>query len=255
MYRPLYFQLPAAHPAQLAGFYRDVFGWHIGLLPGMEDIWSVYTGPFARPGMNGMIMGRFMDCVVNTMEVPSVSACLDAVVENGGQIITPLQVIENMGDFAWAADPDGNMFVPMKKHPDFEKTFCKNLPEGYAKLQDAPRPVHFEIPATDIPRLCEFYARVLTWTSSKWSGPFDYHFLMTGDENSAGIDGAVVPKTENDMCINTIGVDDLAAYLEKVKQYGGKQITEAHPIEGVGLFCYCADPDGNQFGLMQFTAR
>lgn len=255
MYRPLYFQLPAADPAQLAKFYSDVFGWKIGLLPGMENIWSIYTGPFDHPGMNGMIMGKFMDCAVNTMEVPDVQACIETAVKHGGKVITPLQFIVGMGDFAWIADPDGNMFVPMKRHPDFEKTFCANLPDGYEILKDAPRPIHFEIPATDIPKLCEFYAKVLNWTSSKWSGPFDYYFLMTGDENSAGIDGAVSLKTENEHTVNTIGVDNLNKYLEKITALGGKQVTEAHPIEGVGLFCYCADPEGNQFGLMQFQAH
>ena len=39
-------------------------------------------------------------------------------------------------------------------------------------------------------------------------------------------------------------------YVEKVTAYGGTVVVPKHAIPGVGYLAYCADTEGNVFGLM-----
>jgi hypothetical protein len=43
-------------------------------------------------------------------------------------------------------------------------------------------------------------------------------------------------------------VEDVMA---KIKQAGGAVLTDKISVPGVGYMAYCADPDGNKFGIMQ----
>jgi hypothetical protein len=50
---------------------------------------------------------------------------------------------------------------------------------------------------------------------------------------------------------NTIEVDSVDAFLEKITEAGGKVIAPKMPIPGVGYFAMCLDTEGNPFGLME----
>ena len=50
---------------------------------------------------------------------------------------------------------------------------------------------------------------------------------------------------------NTIGVDSVDEAVDKVVAGGGKVTRPKHAIPGVGWLAYCADTEGNQFGVMQ----
>ena len=39
--------------------------------------------------------------------------------------------------------------------------------------------------------------------------------------------------------------------LEKVEAAGGKKVHGPNEIPGVGVHAYCADPEGNLFGILQ----
>ena len=51
--------------------------------------------------------------------------------------------------------------------------------------------------------------------------------------------------------INTAEVESLAEALQKVEAQGGKLVHGPNEVPGVGTHAYCADPEGNLFGLMQ----
>jgi predicted enzyme related to lactoylglutathione lyase len=116
-----------------------------------------------------------------------------------------------------------------------------------------PRPVHFEISADDPERAIAFYEKAFGWKTQKWDGPMDFWMFMTGAEDEPGIDGGL-GRRENgpgQNVTNTLGVDSVDAYVEKVVAAGGKVVTPKHAIPGVGYLAYCADTEGNTFGLMQ----
>jgi len=119
-----------------------------------------------------------------------------------------------------------------------------------------PRPVHFEIHASDPERAITFYATVFDWSFERW-GPNPYWLITTGD--GPGIDGGLVPRqgpepTEN-APVNafpaTIEVDALDAATRRVQQAGGTVVVHKTAIPGVGWLAYCTDTEGNIFGLME----
>jgi uncharacterized protein len=50
-------------------------------------------------------------------------------------------------------------------------------------------------------------------------------------------------------------VDDLDASLEKAQALGGRIGDEKHPVPGVGYYASVIAPDGNEFGMVQFTEQ
>lgn len=114
------------------------------------------------------------------------------------------------------------------------------------------RPVHFEILADDPKKVGEFYAQALGWeVSSYGEGEPTYWLITTGPKEAPGIDGGLMAREFAQAVINTIAVDSLEATLDKVRAAGGKVVSEPHEIQGVGRHAYCADPEGNLFGVLQ----
>jgi predicted enzyme related to lactoylglutathione lyase len=114
------------------------------------------------------------------------------------------------------------------------------------------RVVHFEIAAKDPAKMAKFYTDTFEWKIEKWPGPIEYWLAETGEEGSIGINGALM--SANDAVgpvVNTIGVEDLDAMMEKVKSNGGTIRTPKVAIPTVGWFCYAVDPEGAPFGMMQ----
>ena len=114
------------------------------------------------------------------------------------------------------------------------------------------RVVHFEITGDDPEKLGKFYSEVFGWDIQPWEGPFQYLLVSTGEQDQPGIDGAIMERAEYlPQTVNTIDVESAEAAIEAVKANGGKALREIQPVPGVGYFTYCADPDGNVFGVMQ----
>ena len=112
------------------------------------------------------------------------------------------------------------------------------------------RPIHFEILADDPEAMGAFYEAVLDWEISSWGGA-EYWLIKTGEEGTPGIDGALMGRQFEQAVINTVEVESLAETLEKVTAAGGKLVYGPHEVQGVGTHAYCADPEGNMFGLME----
>lgn len=112
-----------------------------------------------------------------------------------------------------------------------------------------PRPVHFEIHGDDPEKATRFYGEVFGWKVEQW-GDQPYWLYSTGE--GAGIDGASAPAQEHgQQVVLTVEVDNLAAYVDKVRSAGGEVVLEASPIPGVGTLAQARDPNGVLFGIMQ----
>ncbi len=113
-----------------------------------------------------------------------------------------------------------------------------------------PRVVHFEISANEPEKVVTFYENVFGWKVTKWEGPQDYWLVETGEDEEPGINGGISrPNEVLSGTVNTIGVTDIDAYIEKVKQNGGVVVVEKHAIPGVGYNAYCKDVEGTLFGI------
>ncbi len=117
------------------------------------------------------------------------------------------------------------------------------------------RVVHFEIISRDPGGTAAFYAEAFGWRTVR--GADDYYRLITGEngDEMRGINGAavrpIVPSLPQ-QTVNTIQVNDLDVYAEKVRALGGRTISDVIPLAGVGRFRYCADPEGTPFGLIEY---
>ena len=113
------------------------------------------------------------------------------------------------------------------------------------------RVVHFEIPVDDPERAGAFYSAVFSWQADRW-GPMEYWNLSTGEAPGVGAEGALSPRSEQTPGVVVyVGVHDIDAALDRVKEAGGTPLTEKVPIPTVGWSAHIRDTEGNLIGLFQ----
>jgi len=113
------------------------------------------------------------------------------------------------------------------------------------------RIVHFEIHAPDPQKAIDFYTTNFGWKIQKWEGgAFEYWTVETGDKNTPGINGGLMPSRDGQpRTVNTLEVDDVDAAAKKVEKTGGTIVVPKMAIPGVGWIAYATDPGGNILGL------
>jgi uncharacterized protein len=115
------------------------------------------------------------------------------------------------------------------------------------RIGDQPMPhpvVHFEIGCKDIAKTQEFYKKLFDWKIEAM-GPAAMIAAETG-----GIPGHITALGHEPQhyTIFYVGVDDVAAYLEKAKALGAKTLVPPVDIP-TGTFAWMQDPEGNTVGL------
>lgn len=114
------------------------------------------------------------------------------------------------------------------------------------------RIVHFEIHAADIGKAISFYESAFGWKFAKWPGPWEYYVIQTGDKTDPGIDGGLMSSRDGQpRTVNTIQVDSVDDYINRVESSGGSIVVPKMPIPGVGWLVYFKDPGGLIMGFMQ----
>jgi predicted enzyme related to lactoylglutathione lyase len=114
------------------------------------------------------------------------------------------------------------------------------------------RVVHFEINADDPERAVKFYQKVFGWKIEKWNGPVDYWLVMTGPNDQPGINGGIMKRMNPEASTyNTVDVPSVDEFTKKITEQGGKVAVPKMAVPGVGYMAYCADTEGNIFGIMQ----
>jgi uncharacterized protein len=129
-----------------------------------------------------------------------------------------------------------------------------------------PRPVHFEIHASDPVAVRGFYERVLGWRFQQW-GDNPYWIVITGDgdpmagtpHTEPGVDGGLLPRQGDspsegqpvNAYVMTVEVSDCDEYVDRAVAAGAAVALPAADMPGVGRLAYLRDPDGNLFGMLQ----
>jgi predicted enzyme related to lactoylglutathione lyase len=115
-----------------------------------------------------------------------------------------------------------------------------------------PRPIHFDLHATDPARAIAFYKAAFGWTVEKWNGPTEYYLITTGASREPGINGGLAPSKDEGIDTNlTLGVASLEDAIAAVTAAGGRIVGDIRTIFGVGRMVTCKDTEGNTFGLME----
>jgi len=121
-----------------------------------------------------------------------------------------------------------------------------------------PRPVHFEIHASDPARAEAFYKDVFGWEFAKWDGPMAYWLVRTGTD-SPGIDGGMIerkgPPPADGAAVNgyvcTVGVSSIETYLTRAIEHGATLAVPKMATPGIGWLAYVKDTEGNLLGMME----
>jgi predicted enzyme related to lactoylglutathione lyase len=87
---------------------------------------------------------------------------------------------------------------------------------------------------------------------SSSGGAFDYWQITTGPDDEPGINGAITPRmTREQGTTDTIAVESLDESIEKIVAAGGTITQPKRAIPGIGYIAYCADTEGNRFGVIK----
>src|SRR5271155_5873281 len=128
--------------------------------------------------------------------------------------------------------------------------------------------VHFEIHAVDMDKMQKFYETVFDWKLNDMGAAMgNYRLIVTGDNVAMGpavhgLNGGMTPRkgaapaggepVNAYVCI--VNVDDIDAYIAKVKTAGGSIAAEKMEVPKIGMLAYAKDPEGNLFGMLQPAA-
>jgi predicted enzyme related to lactoylglutathione lyase len=124
---------------------------------------------------------------------------------------------------------------------------------GGDMLFGMPRVMHFEIPSDEPEKSMAFYQNVFGWEFSQF-GDQAYWLCKTG-EGEPGIDGGLMKRQHRGQPVaNTIVVDSVDEYCEKIAAAGGQIVVPKMPIGDIGFLAYFTDPDGNIFGVGEFKS-
>ena len=124
------------------------------------------------------------------------------------------------------------------------------------------RIVHFEIPFDDGDRARSFYRDAFGWDVRPMP-EMDYTAVATGPADEQGapsepgyINGGMFERSGDSLRspVVTVGVESIAAALERVERLGGKTVQDRAPVGDLGFYAYFTDPEGNVMGLWEDAA-
>jgi uncharacterized protein len=113
--------------------------------------------------------------------------------------------------------------------------------------------VWYELMTTDMDAAKTFYCAVIGWTAQAWGQPdMPYTLMSAGEERVGGVMPLPAETREAGATpgwVGYIGVDDVDAATERVKQAGGGVHRAPDDIPEIGRFSVAADPQGAVFVL------
>lgn len=237
----VHFEIVGSDGPALEKFYAEVFGWHVQSMPEMS--YGLVDTHASGAGINGGI-GTSQEpgkqYVTVYVEAPDIQAMLDTAVSLGGTVVQPVMEIPGVVTLAFFADPAGNGVGLVQGTGAPEEQMPPSKGDG--------APVEwFEIMGPDGHALRKFYGDLFGWTFTVDPG-FDYGEVDTAA--GRGIAGGVGTHPQGTAATTVYAkVDDLAEYLKRAENLGGKTIMESMSVGDNTTIALFSDPQGNLFGL------
>ncbi|MGE5215218.1 MAG: VOC family protein [Nitrospirota bacterium] len=114
-----HFEIYGDDPAKLADFYRNVFGWQIEQMPGV-NYWRVQTGSTETTPLHGGLTYRAIPDLNGWMlfvNVDSLDETVALVQKLGGSIVRPKTAVPKTAWVTILSDPAKNMFGVWQADP------------------------------------------------------------------------------------------------------------------------------------------
>jgi predicted enzyme related to lactoylglutathione lyase len=106
--------------------------------------------------------------------------------------------------------------------------------------------VWHDLNTNDVEGAKQFYGQIFGWTFES-SGGSPYVHIKAGDEMIGGMRQMDVQEKSPPNWLGYIGVEDVAAAVEKITSVNGKVYMPPVTMENVGTFAVAADPTGGVF--------
>jgi predicted enzyme related to lactoylglutathione lyase len=115
MPRVIHFEIGAENTERAVRFYKTVFGWEIKRWEGPQEYHLISTLPKDKPGIDGAIFKKPGPAdIINTIDVPNIDEFIERIRKNGGELLGQKHEIQNVGEFAYCKDTEGNVFGIMQ---------------------------------------------------------------------------------------------------------------------------------------------
>jgi predicted enzyme related to lactoylglutathione lyase len=255
--------------AQPASSVQGRFVWHENMTPDLEGSTTFYTrlfgwstrpmdmgleGPYTVFQNHGADVGGAwkMDAAQGSRAawiayatVPDVDAAAAAIPDLGGEILTPPTDVPGVGRFAMLRDPHGAVISSFRFGGEAPPLPAGSYPVGSVCWN--------ELVVPDPDEAMRFYTEVFGWTARRRELPGigDYRILQRDGKDAAGIrrppDGAPCPTG----WMIYIRVDDVDRVADQVVELGGRVMSPAQDIDGIGRYAVLADPSGGVFAVLR----
>jgi uncharacterized protein len=114
-----HFEVYGEKPADLAGFYRSVFGWKVEQMEAV-DYWRINTGSSETLALNGGLTYRALPDLNGWMlyvQVPALDETVELIKSLGGAVIRPRTAVPRAAWVSIVADPAKNIFGVWQADP------------------------------------------------------------------------------------------------------------------------------------------
>lgn len=222
------------------GFYGETLGWSSNTMKGDGfEYTMLLQGETPVCGLEQSEAPGQGPHWISYVEVDDIDAVAAKVESLGGKQLSPVIDLP-MGRFTLLADPQGSTFRLWQSADEGGASTAFHWTELWAKDPNAVLP---------------FYEKLLGLTSEKFPMPQgEYYILSAGpDKPTGGVMSA--PSGVPSQWVSYITVDDTDAAVERAKRHGGKVVTEAMDMEGIGRFAILCDAAGALFGVIKPAPR
>ena len=243
--RIVWHDLLTTTPAESRKFYGELFGWKFerpGLSIGIGDADS-----YMLIRHNGELIGGMLDANIlngddnisqwiTVMSTEDLSAAVERVAANGGEILTPPTDVGSRGTLAVVAGPD-KAIIALVQTRGGDPEESEPVVNGW---------LWNELWTNNVEQATSFYQAVAGFEIEDHAVPgedHDYRVLKSGDSARA----AIMPnpfERELPVWVNYIRVDDPAAITARVEELGGVVFIDASPRALGGEVAFVAGPSG-----------
>ncbi len=238
----VHFELSGTDDEQLAEFYRDLFGWRVRPVPGVD-----YTLIDTGGGIGGAIGTSAASPALATfyIETDDLQAALDKINLVGGKTVRPITELPGMATYALFEDLDGLVVGLVLGAGESGVPTAGQAEAPTTDQPGGPAVDWFEILGVDAARSQRFYGEIFGWQVHQAGGA---GYGMVDTRTPRGIRGGIGGGRPGPWLTVYAQVPDVPAVLAAAERLGGSRVhgptTVDHRESGA-----LRDPAGNVLGV------